>query len=151
MTTVSLKLCDENVFFQTLERCVDCIIPVQLKNILTITSYNSAIAMSVYVNVAIAEMEDFMRTHFNQSMIRKSDNLVDYLGIFEDDPMQFQLLCGQKRMLYVLFEHCTKLYPQQAVQKPTVLPRQSPDDPPAFDDTDLPTHFVPSLLLTSGV
>lgn len=105
-----IKTCESNDFFDLLETRVEFKIPLQLRNVLSLTLCNSAIALSRNILQTIDEIELFMRNEFDKKMIGPLEKIADYLGIYVKRQKDFQLLSGQKRMLCAIYEHCRKLY-----------------------------------------
>lgn len=123
-----LKTCSENDFFELLKKCVKFRIPSQMKKILTLNLCNNAVALSGDLTQTIKEIESFMRYGFSVKLLKENDTITDYLGIWEDNQQEFQLMSGQKRMISFLFEYCRELYPFREETKTTqnVLPEGAP-------------------------
>lgn len=135
-----LKTCNENEFFEILEKCVDFRVPSQLKKILTLNLCTSAIALSRGYTKLIEEIDDFMCNQFDNNMLKGTETMKDYLGLFVDNRKKFKLLSGQKRMLQVIYEYCRALYPPTAETE--ILERALDEVPP-----NAPSHldnYVPS-------
>ncbi len=105
-----IKICERKDFFRLLEKFVEFNIPLQLRNVLTLNLCDSAVALSTNILQTIDEIQLFMRNDFDKKMIKPSEKMEDYLGIFVKRQKDFQLLSGQKRMLYVIYERCRTLY-----------------------------------------
>lgn len=158
-----IKTCESKDFFQLLESLVECNVPLQLRNILTLNSCNSAVALSRNIFQTIDDIEFFMRNKFNKNMIRPSENLKDYLGIYVKQQKDFRILIGDRNTLCVIYEHCRKLYnvddiricanesPKQSQStvslNPTVPIQYSKDVP----STSFQSDVVPSTSCTSDV
>lgn len=69
-------------------------------------------------------------------MLQTGETMADYLGIWEKNQKNFQLMSGQKRMLRVISEYCQSLYPISDIQ----ITSQS-SDKHARDNVNVP---VPS-------
>lgn len=134
-----LKMCNESHFFKVLEECVQCRIPSQLKKILTLHSYNSAISLSGGLCKIIESIESFMRHQFTQSIIMDDESSVDYLGIWVNDQKKFQLMSGQKRMLEVFVQYCSELYQGNYEMYDTPRP-----DPSEINTTNALSDYIPS-------
>lgn len=136
-----LKMCDESTFFEILEKCVQCRVPLQLKKILTINLCNNSIALTGNVNKIIADIEHFMQHDFTESMLNGDETKEDYLGIWADNQKKFQLMSGQKRMICMFVEYCSELYPGEAA---------GASDASEIGATSSLFEYTPSALTSEG-
>lgn len=150
-SSLKLKMCTDENFFEILEKCVEFRVPSQLKNILILNSLNSAVALASDIKQTITDIEYFMQNDLKQEMLKLTENMSDYLGIFATDQKNFQLLSGQKRMLTAICEYCLTLYP--SVETPKMISGSAIQPPIGqlhIDSLDLPATYVPSLVPTQG-
>ncbi len=127
-----LKMCDKTQFFEILEKCVKCRVPLQLRKILTINSRNNAIALSDNLSKIIREIEHFMRHDFTDNMLNDGETKVDFMGIWIDNQKGFQLMSCQKRMISLFVEYCSGLYPRDDAE---------PDDSSEVAATNSPFYY----------
>lgn len=124
-------------------------VPSQLKNILILNSLNSAVALTSNIEQIITNIECFIRNDLKKEMLKPTEQMSDYLGIFDSDQKNFQLLSGQKRMLTTICEYCVTLYP--SVKAPEMLSGsviQPPIDQLHIDPQ--PDTYTPSLVSAQG-
>lgn len=123
---IHLKMSSDIEFFNALEKSVEIRMPLQLKNILKLNCYDSAVALSRFDDNSVREVEQFMRNGLTATMLKKNESLSDYLGIFSHDQTKFKILSGLKSTIKVISEHCSALYPPQVSDNVLPLPSMSP-------------------------
>lgn len=106
---VKLKNSSGNKFFNNLEQYTECVIPLNLKNILKLNGYNTASSLCTFDDNSINEIEDFMRNHFTDDMLDNGET-IDYFGCFNKIRSKFVIVGGQKRFIFKLIETCRSLY-----------------------------------------
>lgn len=97
-------------FFCKLEERLNTPISNVMKNILIVNGMDSALILSDYSDQTAEEIETFMRNSFQNAMINDSEQLGDYLGVFEKCQKAFVLLPGQKILLNIISVECRKMY-----------------------------------------
>lgn len=145
-----LKMCSEDDFFEIIEESVECRIPLQMRNILKLNCCTSAIALSRDYDILVDEIQNFMKYQFNDKMLKNTESLEDYVGMFVTDKTNFQLMTGQKRTLQVLHEYCRKLYPSmdETIKFESEILFQTP---PQLAAPNVSCDYVPSLSENEGL
>lgn len=110
-----LKTCDNDTFFDELDKVLEVKVPTQIKNILKINCYASAFAMSRFDDSCFSEIEHFMKNVFRETMITEGEEKKDYLGIFTADQAKFIFVGGQKVVIKAIAEYCASLYKEQNI------------------------------------
>lgn len=76
-----MKTLKGDELFNHLEISVGFAIPSDIKKILQLTYYNTAITLSKFDNNSMNEIEQFMRDDFDSTMIDDEDQIENYLGL----------------------------------------------------------------------
>lgn len=117
-----LTTCSGDDFFKTYEQYVNCVLPKNIKNILTLNAYKNAYAMSLLKNEQIKEIEQFMANDFCVDMLQNSESVKDYLGLYFREPQKFKLVSGEKALIMQIAEVCKTLFETQASKSQELLP-----------------------------
>lgn len=104
-------------FFKRLEKHIECVIPVNVKKILALNSYDNVKALSEFDTKSIEEIESFMRCDFKEEMIDDNETINDYFGIFSKSQQNFKILSGQCKLINNLADVCRKLCRRDRTQQ----------------------------------
>ena len=90
---------EQNVFWDLLEYKIGFALPVYLKNILSMSGFDNPISFKRITEADIAEIEQFVLSDKMKKRIPKDGNLREYFGTFYENPEDFEIVLGHKKML----------------------------------------------------
>lgn len=96
--------------WKQLEEKLGCGIPIYVKNLLIHQGFDNIIALKSIDNDDIIHLENYGKSESYHKKIPKSAKQEDYLGIFENDRSNFEILRGHKKLVDEIATISAKLY-----------------------------------------
>lgn len=106
------KMEEGKLFWQIIELKMFCKIPTYLQNLLALRGFDNAVSIENFNDDDIIEMETYAKSANIRKRIPEDAKLVDYFGTFYNDPADFEILPGHKKLLNKIV-----LFVQQNIEK----------------------------------
>lgn len=96
-------------FFNALEKHLDAVIPIHIKNILLLCDYDSVAVLHDFDQTAMNEVRDYLRYVFHENMLAEDEHAFDFLSRFTNCQDKFEFSSGQRKWLSIIANACKVL------------------------------------------